>query len=113
MADSYLGLDEPSTIDKKVDTEQLTVGANTVERERIEIAGAAAAAIAAVTNSAPTTEYGVVTRNIPSGTQTVQDNASLVDDAALTPATSRIMFAGEKFDATTPARDAYGDSGAV
>lgn len=69
MTDSFIGIDEPTTIDKKADTEQLVVGANTVERERIQVSGAAAAAIASVVNSAPSTEYGLVTRNIPSGTQ--------------------------------------------
>src|SRR5262245_49790936 len=37
----------------------------------MQIAGASALEIAAVTNSAPSSEYGVVTRNIPSGTQPV------------------------------------------
>lgn len=42
MADSYIALDEPTTVDKKLDTEQVTVGANTVERERVQLAGAGA-----------------------------------------------------------------------
>lgn len=46
MANSFIGIDEPVTIDKKVDTEQVVVGANTVERERMQIAGAADTAIA-------------------------------------------------------------------
>lgn len=48
MANSYIAIDEPAVTDKKLDTEQLTVGANTVERERVQIAGAAAAEIAPV-----------------------------------------------------------------
>lgn len=48
MADSFIIIDEPAVTDKKLDTEQLTVGANTVERERVQIAGAAATAIAGV-----------------------------------------------------------------
>lgn len=48
MANSFIGVDEPSTIDKKVDTEQVVVGANTVERERVQIAGATDTAIAPV-----------------------------------------------------------------
>lgn len=48
MADDFIGLDEPTTIDKKVDTDSLTVGANTVHRGRIRIAGAAATDIAPV-----------------------------------------------------------------
>ena len=39
MADSFIAIDEPSTVDKKLDTFQLAVGANTVERERVIIAG--------------------------------------------------------------------------
>src|SRR3990172_8865987 len=76
MTDSYIGIDEPTTIDKKADTEQLVVGANTVERERVQVAGAAAAAIAAVVNSAPTTEYGIVVRQagaLPAGTNNIGD----------------------------------------
>lgn len=48
MADSYIAIDEPSVVDKKLDTEQLTVGANTVERERVRIAGSAATDLAPV-----------------------------------------------------------------
>jgi hypothetical protein len=49
MADGYIGIDEPTTIDKKADTEEITVGANTVHRERVQIAGATATQIAGVT----------------------------------------------------------------
>ena len=48
MADSYLGYQNPSTADKKLDSESLIVGANTVERERIQIAGSGATQIAPV-----------------------------------------------------------------
>lgn len=48
MADGTIGIDEPTTIDLKLDTESLTVGANTVQRERIQIAGATALQIAPV-----------------------------------------------------------------
>ena len=46
--DSYLAYENPSTTDAKLDTEQLTVGANTVQRERIQIAGSTALQIAPV-----------------------------------------------------------------
>lgn len=70
MSDSTIGLQEPGSPTKLLDTEQLTVGLNTVERERMQLAGAIAAAIVAVLNSAPAgSEYALVTRNIPSGTQ--------------------------------------------
>lgn len=64
---------------KNVDTESLTVGAKTVQRQRIQVAGATDTAIAAVQNSAPTTEFGVVTRNIPSGTQTVSGTVAVTN----------------------------------
>ena len=48
MANSFIAIDEPAVTDKKLDTEQLTVGANTVERERVQIAGATDTAIAGV-----------------------------------------------------------------
>lgn len=70
-----------------VDTESLVgAGGKTVQRQRVEIAGAALAEVAAVKNSAPTTEYGVVTRNIPSGTQTVSGTVAVTNanlDAAV------------------------------
>lgn len=63
MANSFVGIDEPATIDKKIDTEQLVIGANTVERERMEIAGAAELEIARILNALPSlTDYGLVTR---------------------------------------------------
>lgn len=48
MADSYVQLDTDGS-GKKLDTENLTVGAESVHRERIQIAGSAATAIAPVT----------------------------------------------------------------
>lgn len=42
MADSYIAIDEPAVTDKKLDTEQITVGANTVERERFILTGTGA-----------------------------------------------------------------------
>lgn len=48
MADSLIQVPADST-GKKVDTESLTVGAHTVERQRVQISGAAAADIAPVT----------------------------------------------------------------
>lgn len=48
MADSYIGYQNPSSVDKKLDSESVTVGANTVERERVQISGTGATAIAPV-----------------------------------------------------------------
>lgn len=49
MANSFLPFQNPTTTDEKLDTEELTVGANDVHRERVQIAGTAADAIAPVT----------------------------------------------------------------
>jgi hypothetical protein len=59
----------PDSTGKKVDTSELTVGANTVERQRIVIADdATAAALAAVKNTSPSgSEYGVVARALAVG----------------------------------------------
>ena len=48
MADGYLPFQNPTATDAKLDTESLSVGANTVHRERIQIAGTAATDIAPV-----------------------------------------------------------------
>ena len=52
MADNYLPYKNPASTDAKLDTESLTVGANTVHRERIQIAGAADTDIAPVDGTA-------------------------------------------------------------
>lgn len=75
MSDQILQV-PPNSTGLKMDVTELTVGSNTVERERVNIAGSAALALAEVTNAAPTTEYGLVTRNIPSGTQPVSGAVS-------------------------------------
>ena len=49
MADSFIGITEPAVPNKKLDSEALAVGANTVERERVQIAGVGATDIAPVT----------------------------------------------------------------
>jgi hypothetical protein len=48
-----------------------------------------------------------------SGTATVQSNASLVDDAAFTPATSRVVMVGAELDDTSPDSVDEGDGGAL
>lgn len=48
MSDGTIAIDEPTSVDKQLDTTSLTVGANTVERERVVIAGASAADLAPV-----------------------------------------------------------------
>ena len=72
MADSYLPFENPSSTDKKLDSESLTVGANTVERERVQISGVGDSAIATVAEGTPQSgSWAVVVRNIPSGTEKV------------------------------------------
>jgi hypothetical protein len=65
VSDSFVGL-PPDDVGKKVDTEQLVVGVNTVQRERDQIAGKGAAEIAEVRNDAPNaTDHGLVVRTLP------------------------------------------------
>ena len=64
MTDSYVQVNADGS-GKKVDAEQVTVGANDVQRQRIQVAGAADDAIAAVQDSAVAgTEQGLVVRPI-------------------------------------------------
>jgi hypothetical protein len=61
MADDFLGLSADST-GKKVDCSRLTVGSNTVYRQRVVRASPSnPAGLAEVVNAAPTTQYGLVT----------------------------------------------------
>lgn len=65
MADDVVQLPLDGT-GKKADTESLTVGPNTVHRERVQLAGDVAAAITAILNGEPAaTAWGVVTRQAP------------------------------------------------
>jgi len=85
MADSYIQLPADST-GKKLDTEQLTVGANTVERERDQIAGGAALEVADVRNAIPVnTDYGLVVRPVGPITQYADPQTSHVKSLALAP----------------------------
>jgi len=102
MADGTISLNEPAAgdTDKKLDTTSLTVGGNTVQRERVQVAGAAAAELADVRNAAPAaTDYGMVARllaeaianalfvKITDGTDTALVSAAgalLVDGSAVT-----------------------------
>jgi hypothetical protein len=74
MADSFIQVPVDST-GKLVDCEQLTVGANTVQRERHEIVGASASEVARVVNSQPAgTEYGLVVREAQKGQATMANS---------------------------------------
>jgi hypothetical protein len=65
MADGIVQV-QPDSSGKKVDTSELTVNAQTVERQRVVLSDdATAAGLAKVMNVAPSgTEYGLITRNI-------------------------------------------------
>ena len=64
MADSFVQV-PPDGSGKKLDSEQLVVGSDTVQRERMQIAGAIAAAIAGVLNADPAgSEYALLARLI-------------------------------------------------
>ncbi len=79
MTDSIVQLPEDGS-GKKLDTEQLVVGSNTVQRERMQIAGALAAAIAAVDNSDPAAlAYGLAVRLVgPDSIQTVRVTSAAI-----------------------------------
>lgn len=63
MADAYIVVTEDSTSGKLVDNTSLTVGADTVYRQRVTIAGSSAALLAEVLASNPaSSEYGLVVR---------------------------------------------------
>lgn len=65
MADSFLPYKNPDTTDKKLDSESLAVGANTVERERVQIAGKGDAEVQDVKNAPPANNaYGGVVRPV-------------------------------------------------
>lgn len=85
MSDSIIQLpaDGPG---KKLDTEQLVVGANTVERERDRIAGAGAAELAEVKTEALSAHHGLVVRpiDITSPTRDVLSSAGLAAGASET-----------------------------
>lgn len=63
MADANIPVGAPTSTSQRLDAEQLTVGADTVVRERMQIAGAAATEIARVTGTDPPSgAQGLVTR---------------------------------------------------
>lgn len=66
MTDTTIPVQNPAVTDSSLDAEGLTVSAVAVKRERMQLAGAAAAEIARIINALPVgTEYAVVTRDLP------------------------------------------------
>jgi hypothetical protein len=109
MSDGFVKV-QPDSTGKIIDTTELTVGANTVERQRINIAGLTAAAILDLLTSAPVgTEYAVPVRNIPSGTQAISHAnldaalSTLAKDATLTGGTAKGIVRGGAKGTTTAA----------
>jgi len=79
MADSFLPYKNPDTTDKKLDSESLTVGSDTVERERVQVAGKGAAEIQDVKNAKPAQDaYGGIVRPLNAGVilATITGNAT-------------------------------------
>ena len=89
MADQYLQV-APDGSGKKIDTSELTVSANVVERQRVNLSDPTdAAGLVAVKASAVTgSEYGLVVRAIPSGTQVIQGVQDSATNASITNASS-------------------------
>lgn len=88
MSNGFIRVPQESLPDKLIDASEITVDTNVVERQRIVIADTTTdGALTKVTNSDPTlSDYGVVTRNIPFGTQEVEftlpSNSSVTSVAA-------------------------------
>lgn len=97
MSDGLLPLSPASPGGQIEDVEDLIgVGATPVVRQRVQITGAILAEIARILNVNPSAgDYGLVTRNIPSGTQDVSvvpDTASTVTSAGQAVGTSPVLL---------------------
>lgn len=104
MADQFIPLDAPAITDFKLDTSELSVGANTVQRERMNIADpTVAAGLAKVVNADPTTEYGLVTRD-PKLVEVVG-----TEDVANSAGAKVVRVGAVRRDADTSLVDADGD----
>lgn len=69
MSDGFVQV-TPDSTGAKIDTEELTVGANVVDRQRVQLAGAAAAEIVKVANATPgSSDYGATVRAEALGAQ--------------------------------------------
>jgi hypothetical protein len=80
---------------------------------RVTVASDSTGVLSIDDNGASITVDGTVTANAGTGTFTVQDTASLVDDAAFTPATSRVLMFGAEFDNVAVDSVDEGDAGAL
>lgn len=80
---------------------------------RVTLASDSTGVLSVDDNGASLTVDGTVTANAGTGTFATSDTASLVDDAAFTPATSRVVMVGAEFDNTAPDSVDEGDAGAL
>ncbi len=65
MTDALIPIQAPASTSQNLDAEELTVSGQVVERERMQVTGAAAAEIARVLNTEPAaSDYGLVTREV-------------------------------------------------
>lgn len=70
MSDSFLPFQDPASVDRKLDSEELTVSGQTVERERVQIGGQTPASIAQVVNTAPPAgSYALLTKTMGAYTE--------------------------------------------
>lgn len=102
MADSSIDVQEPGTVTKRVDTEALTVGAQTVQRERVQVAGAVAAEVAKVANAAPgASDYGLVVREAGTvqvaGTVAVSSGAVSVSSGTVVVSSANVFVTNSPF----------------
>lgn len=89
MSDSFVQA-PPDSAGKKIDTEVVTVGANSVHRQRIQITGVADVAVAALSNTTPTSaEYGLITRPVPMFAGSLAGQVDVSSHASLPTAAGR------------------------
>src|SRR5512134_963155 len=91
-------LDEAATIDKRLLTVTRLEAADTVHSETFVLVdpdGNDTAEFAKVVNAAPSTEYGLVVRNIPSGTQAISHASLAVTGGGVEASALRVTIASD------------------
>lgn len=85
MANDFLGYQNPTSVDEKLDTELVTVGANDVHRERIQISGTGATDIAPVSatdgllvNLGANNDITVTSSALPTGAATAANQTTII-----------------------------------
>ena len=104
MADATIGvLESTDAAAKKVDNDSLTVGADTVHRQRVRIAGAAATDLATVTGGRVSVDGSGVTQPVSAASLPLPAGASQEHVAAASPHAARLTDGAAFYKATTPA----------